>query len=267
MKSVIIKLCLLCCTMFLCNCSAKGPAKIVIVTEYGDIELRLYEKTPRHRDNFIKLVEEGYYDGMLFHRVIKQFMIQAGAPDSKDAKPGARLGTGGPDYTVPAEFVPEYFHKRGALAAARQGDQQNPTKASSGSQFYIVQGKIYTDEELNLEESRLSMAKARPAIMEYLKGEEEAMRKAGQTVDPESRQAKLREWATKYVEEHLYRLPEEIRQAYKTIGGVPFLDTEYTVFGEVTKGMEVVDKIAAMETDPADRPKVDVKIKKVKITH
>ncbi len=268
MKSLpIIKACLLFCTLLLCNCSANGPAKIVIITEYGDIELQLYDKTPQHRDNFIKLVKDGYYDGTLFHRVIKQFMIQGGDPNTKDAKPGTRLGSGGPGYTVPAEFVPEYIHKRGALAAARQGDNVNPEKASSGSQFYIVQGKVYTDEELNQEEAKMTMAKARPVAMQYVKEEEDAMQKAGQTVDPEVAQAKARERVMKYLEEHPYHMSEEARQVYKTIGGTPFLDTEYTVFGEVIKGMDVVDKIAAMETDQADRPKKDVKIKKMKVTY
>ncbi len=263
MKStLILKSCLLLCVVLLYNCSAKESSKIAIITEYGDIELQLYDKTPQHRDNFIKLVKSGFYDGTLFHRVIKDFMIQGGSPDSKGAKPGACLGSGGPGYTVPAEFVPEYFHKRGALAAARQGDNINPEKASSGSQFYIVQGKVYNDEELNQEETRLAMAKARPVIMQYIK--EEAMQKAGQTVNPEVAQAKARERAMKYIEEHPYHMSAEARQAYKTIGGVPFLDTEYTVFGEVTKGMDVVDKIAAMETDQADRPEVDVKIIKMK---
>jgi cyclophilin family peptidyl-prolyl cis-trans isomerase len=266
-SSSVIKTCSLFCTLLLCNCSAKGPARIIIITEYGDIELQLYDKTPQHRDNFIKLVKDGYYDGTLFHRVIKQFMIQGGDPNTKNVKPGTHLGSGGPGYTVPAEFVPEYIHKRGALAAARQGDNVNPEKASSGSQFYIVQGKVYTDEELNREEERLAMSKARPVAMEYVREEEEAMRKAGQTVDPEAAQAKARERAMKYIEEHPYRIPEETRQIYKTIGGTPFLDTEYTVFGEVIKGMEIVDQIANMETDQGDRPKVDVKIKKIKTTY
>lgn len=266
-SSSIIKVSLVFCTLLMCNCSANGPGKIVIITEYGDIELQLYDQTPQHRDNFIKLVKEGYYDGVLFHRVIKSFMIQSGDPDTRNAKPGTRLGTGGPGHTVPAEFVPEYIHKRGALAAARQDVSINPEKASSGSQFYIVQGKVYTDEDLNREEERLAMSKARPVMMEYVREEEEAMRKAGQTVDPEAAQAKARERAMKYLEEHPYRIPEEARRIYKTIGGTPFLDTEYTVFGEVTKGMDIVDRIADMETDQNNRPKTDVKIKKVKATY
>ena len=260
----IIKTCLLLCMLLLSNCSASESANVIIITEYGDIELQLYDKTPQHRDNFIKLVKEGYYDGVLFHRVIKQFMVQSGDPDSKNAKPDARLGNGGPDYTVPAEFVPEYIHKRGALAAARQGDNVNPEKASSGSQFYIVDGKTFTDAELDQLEMRTAQQNAVPMFHQYIKEEGEAMQKAGQTVNPDSVQMRAARRATAYMREHPYRMKEEVRQTYKTIGGSPHLDGAYTVFGEVVKGMEVIDKIAALETDEASRPKIDVKIKKMK---
>ena len=263
----IIKTCLLFCLMLLNNCSAKGPANIIIITEYGDIELQLYDKTPQHRDNFIKLVKEGYYDGVLFHRVINQFMIQGGDPDSKQAKPNARLGNGGPGYTVPAEFVPEYIHKRGALAAARMGDQANPTKASSGSQFYIVHGKVCTDAELDQHELRTAQQNAVPMFHQYIKEEEEAMQKAGQAVIPDSVQMRAARRATAYMREHPYRMKEEDRQTYKSIGGSPHLDGEYTVFGEVVKGMEVIEQIAGMEVDEASRPKIDVKIKKMKFKY
>ena len=264
MKSLLIKTCFLLCLLLMFNCSANDTTKIVIITEYGDIELQLYDKTPQHRDNFIKLMKEGYYDGVLFHRVIKQFMIQTGDPDSKNAKPGVRLGTGGPNYTVPAEFIPEYIHKRGALSAARQGDQVNPTKASSGSQFYIVQGKVFTDEELDQEEVQVAQGKARQMFIQYIKEEEEAMQKAGQTVYADSAQVRAGKRASAYLSQNPYHMPKEDREIYKTIGGSPHLDGKYTVFGEVTKGMEVIDKIAELETDEANRPKVDVKIKKMK---
>ena len=190
----------------------KTTTKVIIKTTYGDIKVRLYDETPLHRDNFIKLVKEGFYNDLLFHRVIQGFMIQGGDPTSKNAQPGQQLGSGGPGYTIPAEMDSNLFHKKGVLSAARMGDNVNPTKASSGSQFYIVQGKTYTDNELNMMESRGGI---------------------------------------KYT-------PEQ-REAYKTIGGTPFLDGAYTVFGEVVEGLDVIDKIAAVKTLPGDRPETDVK--------
>jgi len=191
----------------------KKGQKVKISTEYGDMIVLLYDDTPKHRDNFIKLTKEGYYNGTLFHRVIKDFMIQGGDPDSKNAKPGQRLGMGGPGYTIPAEFNPEHIHKKGALAAARKGDQMNPEKRSSGSQFYIVEGKKYSAPELN------NMAKRTHAIY----------------------------------------TPEQIN-TYKTIGGTPFLDTQYTVFGEVVEGLDVIDKIASVKTGAGNRPVKDIKM-------
>ncbi|MEZ4960592.1 MAG: peptidylprolyl isomerase [Saprospiraceae bacterium] len=187
---------------------------VEIETDYGNMLIRLSNATPQHRDNFIKLADEGYFDGMLFHRVIEGFMLQGGDPDSKKAKPGESLGTGGPGYTLPAEFVDSLVHVKGALAAARQGDQVNPEKRSSGSQFYIVQGKPLSREELDNMEARKGI-----------------------------------------------RYTKEQRDLYTTIGGTPFLDREYTVFGRVIKGMEVIDKIAAMEKDQRDRPAQDIKMK------
>ena len=263
MKSLsITKVCLLVSTLLLSNCSANGPAKIIIFTEYGNIELILYEKTPQHRNNFIKLVKEGYYDGVLFHRVIKDFMIQGGDPDSRNAQPGDQLGMGGPGYTIPAEFVPEYIHKRGALAAARTN---NPLKASSGSQFYIVQGKKFTDAELDQVNVQIGIQGARQMFTRFLKEEEEAMQQAGQTVDPDSAQMRAHRRASAWLNENPYRMSEEDRLVYKTIGGTPHLDGEYTVFGEVIKGMEVVDKITELETDDLSRPKIDVKIIKMEV--
>jgi len=261
-SSSITKICLLASTLLLSNCSANGPAKIEVFTEFGNIELILYEKTPQHRDNFIKLVKQGFYDSTLFHRVIKEFMIQGGDPNSKNAKAGTRLGMGDPGYTIPAEIDPEYFHKRGALAAARTN---NPMKASSGSQFYIVQGKIFTDEELDQVNVRIGIQLAQQMIGQFQKEEEEAMQKAGQPVDPNSALMRAQQRASAWLEENPYRMPEEYRQVYKTIGGTPHLDGEYTVFGEVTKGMEVIDKIADLETDDFSRPKIDVKIKMMRV--
>ena len=189
--------------------------QILIKTSMGDITIALYNETPLHRDNFIKLVKESYYDGVLFHRIIKGFMIQTGDPDSKTAKPGQRLCMGGPAERIPAEFVPTLYHKRGAVAAARDN---NPAKASSGSQFYIVDGDVFPQDKLNMIAAR-----------------------TGKTFSPEQ------------------------VQAYTTIGGAPFLDGDYTVFGEVVSGMEVVDKIAAQEKDGNDRPLQDIKIISAKI--
>lgn len=185
---------------------------VIISTSYGDMKVKLYDETPQHRDNFIKLAKEGFYDGLLFHRVIQQFMIQGGDPNSKNAQPGQPLGAGGPGYTVPAEFNLNFIHKKGALSAARQGDQVNPKKASSGSQFYIVQGKPASEQELKYLSSRTGV--------QYT--------------------------------------PEQAA-VYAEVGGTPFLDQQYTVFGEVVEGLDVIDKIAAVRTAPGDRPIEDVK--------
>jgi len=196
---------------------------VLVQTTMGDIVIRLSDSTPLHRDNFLKLVKVGYYDSLLFHRVIDKFMIQGGDPNSKRAAAGVPLGDGGPGYTVPAEFRTTLFHKKGVIAAARAGDNINPQKASSGSQFYIVQGKVFRTGELDtLEMQRLNGRKILPAQKEI----------------------------------------------YKTIGGTPHLDQGYTVYGEVIKGLDVVDKIAAVQTSKArdrDRPLQDVRIIKAKL--
>ncbi|HQV00025.1 MAG TPA: peptidylprolyl isomerase [Bacteroidia bacterium] len=183
---------------------------VQITTDYGTIKLKLYNETPKHRDNFLKLAKEGFYDGLLFHRVIKDFMIQGGDPNSKNAKPDAMLGSGDVGYTIPAEFNPKFIHKKGALCAART---ENPEKASSGCQFYIVQGKKCTDAELD-----------------------------------------------RYDSNRTVKFTTEQRNAYKTLGGTPFLDMNYTVYGEVISGLDVIDKIAAVKTASADRPATDVKM-------
>jgi len=188
-------------------------AKVALSTPYGEIIIELFNETPLHRDNFLRLAEEGVYDGTLFHRVINAFMIQGGDPDSKNAQPGMQLGTGGPEYTIPAEFVEGKYHEKGAVAAARQGDQVNPQKESSGSQFYIVQGRVFSHDELDVLEQR-----------------------SGRT------------------------LTNEQKRIYTTIGGTPHLDGEYTVFGRVVDGLDVVDRIAETETDRSNRPIEDIAI-------
>ena len=188
------------------NKTPQKVVKFIIHTDLGDMKGFLYNETPKHRDNFVKLVKSGYYEGLLFHRVIKDFMIQGGDPESRDAQPGQALGSGGPGYTVPAEFNKQFIHKKGALAAARTGDQMNPQKASSGSQFYIVEGKKYAASQLG------------------------------------------------------GNYTEEQKKIYETIGGTPFLDNNYTVYGEITEGLDVIDKIAAVPKDGNDRPVKDIRM-------
>lgn len=195
---------------------------VEMVTDKGTIIIRLSDSTPIHRDNFLRLVQQKYYDGILFHRVIKNFMIQGGDPDSKQAKAGQPLGEGGPDYTVPAEFRGSLFHKKGVIAAARTGDDVNPLKASSGSQFYLTQGKVFTEAGLDsVEKFRLKR-----------------------------------------------KIPAAQREVYKTLGGTPHLDLNYTVFGEVISGLPVIDSIAAVPTSGGmggDRPVKDVRIIKARL--
>lgn len=195
-----------------------GDAVVIMETSMGEIVLKLYGETPIHRDNFLKLAQDRVYDGLLFHRVIKNFMIQAGDPKSRDAKPGQPLGDGTLGYTLPAEFRPNLFHKRGALCAARQGDNVNPKKESSASQFYIVQGNRWDEKQLDMMSERM-----------------------GKKFSPEQ------------------------RKVYTTVGGTPHLDGDYTVFGEVIEGMDVIDKISQVKCDRMDRPVEDVRILKVTV--
>jgi cyclophilin family peptidyl-prolyl cis-trans isomerase len=242
---------------------------VLLETNFGKLTFKLYNETPQHRDNMIKLVENKYYDSLIFHRVIKDFMIQCGDPNSKGAARNQMLGTGGPGYTIPAEFYPGLIHKKGAISAARLDDSQNPTKASSGSQFFIVEGRICTDEELNkIEEERISK-KTYDAIRTFLqKKENEGLRNE---IIGLQKQAKVLEYDKK-IEEIKLMIPNEIaaieklrytkeqREIYKTIGGSPHLDYDFTVFGEVVDGMETVSKIAALQTKDG-RPRIDVVMK------
>jgi cyclophilin family peptidyl-prolyl cis-trans isomerase len=236
---------------------------VEIETTYGNIEIQLYDETPEHRDNFLKLVEEGYYDGTLFHRVISEFMIQGGDPNSKGASPEARLGDGGPGYQLDAEILyPKYFHKRGALSAARQGDQVNPEKKSSGSQFYLVQGKVFTNEELNQMEQMRSERQRQQILMKFatpyrneLTGFQQANDRAGFEALMEQIE---QEAASEMDAVEAFVIPENHRIVYTSEGGVPHLDGDYTVFGQVVKGLEVIDSIAALEVNNMDRPLEDV---------
>lgn len=236
--------------------------KIKISTSLGDITAVLYDETPQHRDNFIKLVNEGYYNGTLFHRVIKEFMIQGGDPDSRGAAPGKMLGTGGPDYTIEAEIKPELLHKRGALAAARQGDEVNPERRSSGSQFYIVWGKTYNDGQLGQLSKQLEV-QAQQQVFNGLVAEHRSeimeMRRNRDQAGLQELQDDLVAQMKAIVKEHgPYGLTDKQKETYKTVGGTPFLDGQYTVFGEVVEGLDIVELIQNCETGAADRPKTDI---------
>ncbi len=242
--------------------TANKNVQVELKTSMGDIVLELSNETPLHRDNFVKLVNKGYFNGMLFHRVINNFGIQSGDPDSKNAKAGEALGNGGPGYTIPAEIKPDLFNKRGAILAARDN---NPERASSGSQFFIVQGKIQTNSTLARSEERINQwltenafvnDPANRAIHDSLQNailaenEEEVMKWADS----------IQLGAQSYTPAQKNSIPESHRQVYKTLGGVPHLDQNYTVFGEVTEGMNIVDSIAIQPVDSLDRPLNDVQI-------
>jgi cyclophilin family peptidyl-prolyl cis-trans isomerase len=237
---------------------------ITIKTSYGEMVAILYDETPKHKANFIKLAKEHYFDSLLFHRVIADFMIQGGDPNSKKAKPGEPLGGGSPGYTIDAEFNPKLFHKKGALAAARTN---NPEKASSGSQFYIVQGKKLSNSDAN--ELKVDQSKLRQSLQQFLTKPENAIVRDSlsnlyslSTKDAFNQKLYSliprieKETGTKVTKD----VPPELIKAYTSIGGVPHLDGEYTVFGEVIKGTVVIDKIAAVKKDGSDRPLEDIRM-------
>jgi cyclophilin family peptidyl-prolyl cis-trans isomerase len=243
---------------------------VEITTDYGKIKLKLYNETPKHKENFLKLTKSGFFDSTLFHRVIKDFMIQGGDPTSKHAAPDAPLGNGENGYTIPAEINEQFFHKRGALAAARLGDEVNPQKNSSGCQFYIVQGKVFTETELKQIEMQMNMQKRQQffntwirlpehksyfdSLVYYQQNQKQnEFQKLISEIEPKM------EADFKKTNKEFKFSPEAIK-AYTTIGGAPHLDGGYTVFGEVIEGMEVVDKIASVEKNRADRPIKDVRM-------
>lgn len=237
---------------------------VKIETSLGDIKVRLYDETPLHRDNFLKLVQEKYYDGTIFHRVIKDFMIQGGDPDSRDPQQGKQYGVGGPDYTIPAEIKPELIHKRGALAAARQGDEVNPERRSSGSQFYIVWGQVYKQGQL----AQLGKQMEMQAVQQIFNSLAQQHRSEIMQMRRDRNQAGLMELQDKLVAEATQKakeqgntgLSDQQKEVYSTIGGTPFLDGQYTVFGEVLEGLDVVEKIQNTATSRGDRPKEDIKM-------
>ncbi len=242
---------------------------VLIETSMGDIRVRLYDETPLHRDNFVKLAREGFYDGTLFHRVIKDFMIQAGDPNSKQAPAGAMLGSGDTGYTIPAEFVyPKYFHRKGVLSAARMGDDVNPERASSGCQFYIVTGTVFDDEGLTALEDQLNGMQLQAAFDSLVRGRMQEivmMRQANDTTGLRRLQDELIELAEEKVAADPFRFGDEQRLAYTTEGGAPHLDGQYTVFGEVIEGMDVAEAIQCVKTGHGDRPVQDVVIKRMKV--
>jgi len=247
---------------------AKKTGNIVLMeTSMGNIKIRLYDETPQHRDNFLKLVKEGFYNDLLFHRVIKDFMIQGGDPESKGAAAGKSLGSGGPGYQIPAEILyPQLFHKRGALSAARTGDQVNPQKQSSGSQFYIVWGSVYSEAQLTGMENQ----KKQQAMQNYFQSLAMEKRETIQKLYDEKNQTALdalQKELAELTEAEFAGNPEkggftaEQKKSYTTLGGTPHLDGEYTVFGEVIEGLDIVDKIQNCQTGSSDRPKTDIKMK------
>lgn len=277
MKKLSILFTLMACCLMACTGGQKkktdmetGNETLVrLETTMGNITVKLYNETPKHRDNFIKLTKEGTYDSTLFHRVIKNFMIQAGDPQSKTATDTTTLGNGDVGYTLPAEFNPKFFHKKGALAAARLGDEVNPNKESSGCQFYIVTGRKFSEAQMISMENQLNEARLETVFNELARKhmkEIYKMRKAGDNDGLLELQDSLEAQARGIVaKEPALKFSREQIAAYTTVGGAPHLDGAYTVFGEVTEGMEVIDKIQAVKTNRADRPETDVRILKATV--
>jgi cyclophilin family peptidyl-prolyl cis-trans isomerase len=250
--------------------SCKSPAgneniTVSMKTSMGEIKIKLYDGTPLHRDNFIHLIKTGFYEGVSFHRVIKDFMVQAGDPLTKSPS-AQKLPDSLNTYTIPAEFNPLYFHKKGALAAAREGDDVNPEMRSSGTQFYLVQGVVLSDAELDQAEQRINSSVKQGRFTMLMKTTADSLRQTGKPVsDAETQQiasVKMFQYLTSYND---FKIPGENRNIYRTIGGTPRLDGSYTVFGEVIEGLDIIDKIAAVPTDNTDKPLDDVKILKIKI--
>lgn len=249
-----------------CGFSPKdGERKVKIETEFGTMKVRLYNETPLHRDNFIKLTSEGFYTDLLFHRVIKGFMIQGGDPESKNAEPGKRLGGSNLGYTIPAEINPKFFHKKGVLAAARKGDAVNPEKSSSASQFYILQGKVFRSSELDSIEQNMEAVRKDNLLRVKMQAIQPEMNKLASEGKQDEMRARFNTLKEEVIAESAKLPPikfsEEQRKIYTTLGGYPSLDNNYTIFGEVTDGLEVLDKIAQEATDQYDRPLKDIKFK------
>ena len=255
---------LLLCLVVFSGCAQEKDFVVTIKTQYGDMVAILYDETPKHKQNFIKVAKEHYFDSLLFHRVIEGFMIQGGDPDSKKAAKGQMLGRGGPEYTIDAEFNPKYFHEKGALSAARKGNEQNPSKASSGSQFYIVQGSKVTEEDIKIDPAKFNQAMQQFFQNPANQATYDTIAKLYQSGDSKGAQdfiLKLKPRVEKQTGIKTERevSPEKLK-AYTTVGGAPQLDGDYTVFGKVIKGLEVIDKIATLPKDQFDRPVDDVRM-------
>jgi cyclophilin family peptidyl-prolyl cis-trans isomerase len=244
---------------------------ILITTPYGNMKLKLFNETPLHRDNFIRLVKQGFYDSLLFHRVINHFMIQGGDPDSKTADDTAALGNGDVDYWIPPEFNKKLYHKKGMLAAAREGDDMNPGKESSGSQFYIVMGKTFDSAALQKVEIRVNKSLVQKINYNVaFSGKSAVLKKYYTRLSIEEKTDSLKMVSRQLIDPvsierykktpHFTFTPEQ-KKTYATLGGTPHLDMEYTIFGEIIEGLEVIDKIAAVKTDKNDRPKENVMMK------
>ncbi len=271
MKKAVYFLMIITIFGFSVSCSQIKTEKdtfVLIETEYGTMKVKLYNETPKHSENFVQLCDKRFFDDLLFHRVINGFMIQGGDPDSKNALPGKMLGNGGPGYEIDAEFNEKLFHKKGVLAAARESDQLNPEKKSSGSQFYIVQGTKMSDEEMNQMETKVNESKRNTRIQNAIMSDMNLMKR----VDSLQSSGNIEELNKiiqglgqkideTYKNEIKYSIPEEHRKIYRELGGTPFLDGDYTVFGEVVEGIDVIDKIATAQTDSNDRPLKDIKMK------
>jgi peptidylprolyl isomerase len=268
MNNLFKKLIIIPAILFLYSCNAPSGnenSSVIIKTTLGDIKIKLYDGTPIHRDNFIQLVKSGVYENVLFHRIIKDFMIQTGDPATRTA-PSKTFPDSLNTYTIPSEFNSTYFHKKGALAAARTGNAENPFMRSSGTQFYIVQGVRYSDSELDQAEHVINSNIKQALFNKIIKQTSDSLRLTGKTPSD----AEVQDLASIKMFEYLsvnnnYRIPDDQRTVYKNLGGVPRLDGTYTVFGEVTEGLEIVDKIADVSTDANDKPLTDIRILSIKI--
>lgn len=250
-----------------CSNNSGSDYLVTIKTNQGDMVAILYEETPKHKANFIKLAKEHYFDSLLFHRVIEGFMIQGGDPDSKNSAPDQPLGMGGPGYTVDAEINSKFIHAKGALSAARLGDQQNPAKASSGSQFYIVQGRVISEAELD--GLKIDQGKLNTCFQQMMQNPSnqpliDTLNQIYMSGDMQAYQQKIYSLVPRMEKETGIKIYKEVSEekikAYSTVGGAPHLDGEYTVFGKVINGLDVIDKIARLQKGANDRPMEDIRM-------